>query len=290
MTYFSDWDDGSFKYNEPFNLFELDNAFSSLKLTSPGFDNVHNHMLKMMPIEYKKFSLNIINQCYNESYIPDNMKLAIVLPILKPEKPINEVTSYRPIALLQCFSKLMEKLINVRLNYYIEIDNKFRKTQLGFRKRMTTLDNISRYEQTIRKSIYENKYCISIFFDLSNAYDKVWHLGLLYKLVKCGIRGNLLRWIQSFLLNRSFKVYLDGEFSSVRKAKSGVPQGSILSPTLFNIMLSDLPQVEGVDIAEYADDILIYTTSKDIKQASDLIQKQVDAISTYTKTGVCQSI
>ena len=106
---------------------------------------------------------------------------------------------------------------------------------------MSTIDQIARLEMTVRTSIVDRKVCIAVFSDLSNAIDKVWHHALLNKLAMTGISGQLLRWLQGYLKDRTFRVYFDKEFSASRHISSGVSQGSILSPVLFNRMMPDLP-------------------------------------------------
>lgn len=274
-------DEEDYDYNEPFRISELTNSISNLKSTSPGQDNLHNDMLKHLPLDYCRWALEIINQSFNSSHIPLSWKQTIILPILKPDKPPLDPASYRPISLLSCFGKLAEKLMCNRLNYIMEINNAYSPTQGGFRKRLCTLDQIARFESETKKALYERKCCIAIFFDLSKAYDGVWHLGLVGQLVRCGIRGKLLRWIEEFLKRRSYKVYYEGEFSDEFPISSGVPQGSILSPTLFNVMISNIPHVQGVNMAEYADDIVIYTSDSNVKLATQRLQRQVNELTKY---------
>ena len=136
-------------------------------------------------------------------------------------------------------------------------------TKGGFRKRLSTLDQIARLENTIRHSLVNKHVCIAVFFDLSSAFYTVWHTALLYKLSTCGLRGRLLRWIAAYLEQRRFRVYYE-EYSSDRNITSSVPQGAILSPTLFNVMMRDIPKVANVTYSEYADDITIYCVDADI--------------------------
>ena len=270
-------------YNSPFTMHELEKSLSSLKGTAPGGDTIHNNMLKILPYSYCECMLEMINDSYNNAEIPSSWKIATILPFSKPEKKIDLVTSHRPISLLNCFPKLMSKLVNRRLNFALERNNAYSPSQCGFRRRLGTLDQLTRYEQHIRVALKTKQICVSVFFDISAAYDSVWHTGLLYKLAKSGIKGKMLAWIQNFLKDRKFQVYFEGEYSEEKKIISGVPQGSILSPTLFNIMISDIPRVEGVTLSEYADDLLIYAADTDKTKVGNMIQKQIDCLFRWTE-------
>jgi len=137
------------------------------------------------------------------------------------------------------------------------------------------MDQIARLENEIRLSLYNRKYTIAIFFDLSHAYDGVWHLGALSELARIGVRGRLLRWIREYLSGRKYRVFNEGQYSETYSMSSGVPQGSILSPTLFNVMLSSIPHAQHVKVAEYADDILIFCSHSNVNYLSKMIQDQV---------------
>ena len=248
-------DETPYDYNDKICPIELENALASLKPTTPGMDMIHNSFLKNLPDQYKKFLLNLFNNIFDESLIPQSWKIALIIPLPKPEKNLTLPDSYRPISLLSCLGKLLEKILCQRLNYYIEKNDRYSRTQGGFRKRMCTLDQVARLEYNIRKTLFDKQICMVVFVDLSQAYDRVWHAGLLYKLQKAGIKGKLLRWVREYLCNRKFNVYFDGEYSKEHEISSGVPQGSILSPLLFNIMINDIPCIENVMLMEYAYDV-----------------------------------
>ena len=276
-------DDSEIKYNKPFSLAEMFHAVSTLKNTSPGFDTIHNLMIKNLPINYLTWLLEITNSSFTCGSFPQIWKLAVILPILKPGKMPSDPKAYRPISLLSCIAKLMEKLVCRRLYYVLENSRSFSETQGGFRKRMCTLDQVARLELAIRTTLVNRKVCVAVFFDLSSAYDCVWHTGLLYKLSQCGIKGKLLCWIREYLLNRKFRVFFEGEYSTDRDISSGVPQGSILAPTLFNMMVSDLPRVNDVTLSEYADDITIYSCGYDINTIRTRVQQQVNLFLEWTQ-------
>ncbi|KAF2344136.1 Reverse transcriptase domain [Trinorchestia longiramus] len=114
-------------------------------------------------------------------------------------------------------------------------------------------------------------------------YIIVWPTGVLYNLGSCGVQGPILRWIHSYLTNRSFQVYFEGSYSSVRRARSGVPQGGILSPMLYNLMMSDIPMQTGVQACDYADDLRFFTAHEDLHVATDKLKIQMDSLNKWSQ-------
>lgn len=131
-------------FNQPFFLQELKTHLCTLKNTSPGHDKVHNKHLSNLPKIYELWLLDFYNKSFSQSHIPKNWKLAEIIPILKPGKHPTSVSSYRPISLLSCVSKTMEKQICSRMYRVLETGSGFSSTQGGCRKRLCTLDQISR--------------------------------------------------------------------------------------------------------------------------------------------------
>jgi hypothetical protein len=102
----------------------------------------------------------------------------------------------------------------------------------------------------------------AVFLDIEKAFDTTWHNGLLCKLSKMNFSASLIKLISSFISNRKFSVSVEGEMSTPRIMKAGVPQGSVLSPTLFNMHINDMPQASGVHLALFADDACLYATER----------------------------
>jgi len=210
-------------------------------------------------------------------------KEAMIIPLPKQGKPPNNAESYRPISLLPCLAKTMEKMVAARLEYELEMKEKLRCTQGGFRKRFSTLHQISILESKIKTALCTKQICITVFFDLTQAYDKVWRMGLLYKLVQMGIRGHMLGWLREYLSDRKFSVFYEGENSEYREANSGLPQGSALSPLLFNVMTADMPKLHGVTSIEYADDFAFCVSGRDLKQTNEKMQDAVNQLYEWTR-------
>lgn len=268
-------DESESQLNGMITACELRNCVATLKSTSPGEDYIHNDMIKNLPDEYMEWLLNIINHSFLHSVLDHSWKKALIIALPKANKESTDPLSKRPISLLSCISKICEKVINYRLYHYMESNRLLSNSQSGFRRRLCTLDQVTRLEHHIRMALLNNHVLIVLFLDFAKAFDAVWHVGLVYKLSKMGVKGKMLRWIEEYLRNRKFRVLFEGVYSTERKMNCGVPQGSVLSPLLFNVMTSDLPKMEGVHLSEYADDIMYYTSTPTMKEAEQRMNIQM---------------
>ena len=246
-------------YNRSFSLEELQDALRRAHDTSAGPDEIHYQLLKHLPDASLLLLLNIFNKIWISGDFPSDWRKAIVIPIPKPGKDPNNPTSYRPIALTSCICKTMERMINRRLVWYLESHNLLTNVQCGFRSRRSTVDHLVRFETFCREAFIHNQHLVSVFFDLEKAYDTTWKYGIMKDLHGFGLRGRLPNFISSFLKDRSFKVRVGSTFSDSHPQEMGVPQGSILSVTLFSVKINSITQClkPGVDCSLYVDDFQI---------------------------------
>uniref|UniRef100_A0A2P2I3I4 RNA-directed DNA polymerase from transposon X-element n=1 Tax=Hirondellea gigas TaxID=1518452 RepID=A0A2P2I3I4_9CRUS len=164
-------------YNQPLQLYELERALSTSKSKSPGPDNIPFAFLHHLSSNQQLSLLSFYNYVYVTGF-PHQWREAVVIPILKAGKPSSDVSSYRPISLTNCLCKLLEKMLNWRLQAYLERRSFYDPCQSGFRSRHSTLDGLARLETSIKDSLLLNKFCVAIFLDISKAFDSVWHYGL----------------------------------------------------------------------------------------------------------------
>jgi ribonuclease HI len=200
-------------------------------------------MIKKLPENALLYLLEIFNKFYKENYFPRQWRKATIIPIPKPNKNHNNPNNYRPIALTSVICKTMERIINERLLDWLNMTKKLNTIQCGARKFRSTTDHLIRLETMIRHTFAHNEHVISIFFDLEKAYDTTWKYGIMNDLHRKGFRGLLPKFIDEFLKDRTFNVKVGNILSDTFKQETGVPQGSVLSVTLFMIKVDQLAEM-----------------------------------------------
>ena len=270
-------------FNKPITYHELENVLQGVKSTSPGTDGIPYPLIKGLDTENKIELLDIYNQCYRTTYFPIEWKSGLIITIPKPGKPKEKKNSYRNITLLSCIGKIYERLIKNRTEYITEKYNLLSPQQCGFRRKRSTMDVLLRIENDIREAINEGKILISIYIDLKSAFDTVSGEAVILKMIDLGWKGPILKIIYEFFTNRKNQVYYNGAYSETLDWNSGTPQGSVLSPILFNYMLQDLPEQENIKTYVYADDITIATTVQTITEGRRNLEKYLKTLEKFTK-------
>lgn len=173
-------------------------------------------------------------------------------------------------------SKVLEKLILRRIKAVIKIKEIIPEHQFGFREQHGTTEQVHRIVRKINKTLEERKYCSVVLLDITQAFNKVWHLGLLYK-IKKQLPHNFYHILKSYLTNRHFQIRYQDKLSELQRIKSGVPQGSVLGPLLYLLYITDLSTTQQVTTGTFADTIIL-ATHKDPKIASKNLQENIDKL------------
>jgi Reverse transcriptase (RNA-dependent DNA polymerase)/Endonuclease-reverse transcriptase len=271
---------------------ELKKIIKNLKNSkAPGFDNIPNILLKNLSRKALVFLTYIFNSCLKLCYFPKIWKHAIVIPIPKPGKDLTNPSSYRPISLLSSISKIFERVILKRLNDFISSNNVLPNHQFGFRRAHSAAHQLRRVVRNVknaRNAIARGTSRVSqstgmLLLDVEKAFDSVWHEALLHKLLQKGCDIFLAKLIFSFLKGRSFQVTVGNSKSITHDIPYGVPQGAILSPTLYNIFTSDVPTSEFCNTATFADDTAIFASGPTPLLVQEQLQEHLNSISDYCK-------
>lgn len=258
------------------NVTELDliNVISSLKnRISPGIDNISSSLIKKVYPQIINVLLFLINLSFEKGIFPEKLKVAVVIPLHKQGSK-NNCNNFRPISLLSSFSKIYEKLMKQKLVGFLEKTNFFSHTQFGFREGLNTENALQNFIYRVYNGLNDNKKVSAIFLDIKKAFDCVDHTILLSKLNKCGIRGVVLNWFESYLRKRKQCVKIKNSYSELGIINVGVPQGSVLGAILFLIYINDLCNANlNGNITSFADDTaLCYVMNEwdDINEAMNL--------------------
>ncbi|GFV25528.1 RNA-directed DNA polymerase from mobile element jockey [Trichonephila clavipes] len=172
-----------------------------------------------------------------------------------------------PISLLPVLSKITEKIIQKRLCQYLNDNDILIPQQHGFRVGLSTSHQLLRVVGYIKAGFQNRKSTGAVFLDIQKAFDRVWHVGLLYKLIKINTPPHLTKLISSFINNRSFSVKVNNTHSTNRRIIAGTPQGSSISSILFNIYVNDIPRTSQSTICMFADDTAILAQSNELQLA-----------------------
>jgi len=271
------------EYNLNFTLEEFEWAISSVKGTAPGADNIPYAMIQHLPNGAKAILLQFYNKIWAEGSFPHEWNKSIIIPIIKPNKDPKLAESYRPIALTSCVCKILEKMVNRRLIWELETRGLIIPEQCGFRTRRSTLNNLIKLENDIQLTFSNKKHLIAIFYDINKAYDTVWRRGILNELYNLGFNGRLLQFLANFLQDRYAQVRYGSLLSAPQKLQNGVPQGSVLSVTLFIIAMNAITKNQPVSVKAciYADDIVLYSSSKHLDTIANNLNESINQLNIW---------
>lgn len=249
-------------FNNLLSINELNAVLNKVKDSSPGLDNITYSMIKYLPSSVlHKILLFYNNIIFGSQNIPKEWCEFKIIPVIKPNKDPALANSYRPIALSSCFRKIFEHLIKNRLEWWIEHNKILDPLQFGFRKNSGTINHLSYFYSDILEGFTKGKKTAAIFLDLASAFDKVLPHIIFQELQKLKIDIKFINTIYSLISLKLLKFNNDGTKNVIRESETGLPQGSVLSPLLFNILLHSISECIPLNskYLVYADDIIIYS-------------------------------
>ena len=247
-----------------------------------GWDGISTRMIKLSDASLVTPLKIIFTNCLRSGVFPEIWKRANVVPIHKKNEK-NLKSNYRPISLLPIFGKMLEKLVYDSLYSHLVSCDLLNPNQSGFRPGDSTVNQLI----SITHKIFEAFDCNpaldvrSVYLDISKAFDRVWHDGLIYKLKRCGVSGQLLSLIKSFLGDRKQRTVLNGQCSNWGDILAGVPQGSILGPLFFLVYINDLTADLKCNVKLFADDTSLFTIARETNEAAEHMNHDLQLITQW---------
>ena len=224
----------------------------------------------------------LMNRSFEEGIFPDIWKIANVIPIFKKGDK-SQPSNYRPVALLSCIGKLQERIVFKNMYNFLLDNNLLYKYQSGFLPHLSTVFQLIDIFHNICQAFDNNMFSCIVFCDVSKAFDRVWHKGLLFKLRQNGIEGKLLEWLNSYLSQRKQKVGLKSCFSCLKSIFAGVPQGSVLGPLLFLVYINDIAEHLLSLTRLFADDSSLFYSAAHIDDIAGIINHDMQLLSNWAR-------
>lgn len=241
---------------------ELQNAANSLKTKiAPGPDGIPNEVVKSIAKINPEALIEVYNTCLENGTFPETWKAARLVLIRKGDKPLGEPSSYRPLCLLDCLGKLLEKIIDNRLREFLDTNDGLHERQFGFRKGRSTIDALN----TLKDTIKPNQKVGILTLDIRNAFNSAPWKAITDAMYEKEVPGYIQDIIGSYLENRTLIFGEDGKEMKI-DVTCGVPQGSVIGPTLWNILYDGLLRTRlpaGVEYLAFADDVALVARAKD---------------------------
>ncbi|KAI5738326.1 hypothetical protein M8J77_005509 [Diaphorina citri] len=272
-------------YNSPIQFHELILALDSCTSKASGPDGISFILLKKLPNNALYKLLSIYNYIWLNGKFPVAWGEALILPLLKPGKNKLIPSNYRPISLINCSSKILEKIVNKRLSFYLEKHNLLNQFQSGGRRRRSTIDNLAFLEHIVATGFVKKEATWALFLDIQKAFDCTWRYKIIKNLFDLGINGYILRYLQNFLTNRRISVKCNGYTSSPFPLNNGIVQGSSLSPLLFIVFLNDMLSTIKLPIRSFLfiDDLLITIKGKNLDYMENILQSSLVDLENWAK-------
>ena len=248
-----------------------------------GPNGLNNRIIRTLSHELSYPFCSLFNQSLHRGVVPNSYKEANVCPVPK-KGDLSTVSNYRPISLLNAENKVFERLVFKYLFNHLQDNNLLSSLQSGFIPGDSTINQLTYLYNTFCHALDDGKEVRAVFCDISKAFDRVWHIGLLHKLQAAGVTGEVLAWFKSYLSDRKQRVIVPGAASDWKYIRAGVPQGSILGPLLFLLYINDIVNDIGSNIRLFADDTSLFIIVENPVTAAASLNTDLDRISQWAAT------
>jgi Reverse transcriptase (RNA-dependent DNA polymerase)/Endonuclease/Exonuclease/phosphatase family len=275
-------DDSLFSFSrDPVTLTDVSDAIRSLEPKKTlDCNNLSVWFISNFALTLSRPLHHVISTSFLTGIIPVQLKIAKVVPIFKSGNK-EDTNNYRPISLLNVFSKILEKIVGNRLSSFLESNKILSDSQFGFRKSHSTVHPLTKLLNFVAQANNSKEHVIAIFCDLRKAFDTCDHNILLDKLYKIGIRGIELSWFRNYLTGRKQFVFINGVSSNLLDILIGVPQGSILGPLLFLVYINDLPLCSKLLSLLFADDAALVAKHKNLDTLVEIVNAEFKKVTHF---------
>ena len=261
---------------------EVEARLDNLKATSsPGPDSFHPKLFRDLASSLGRPLGMLIQKSLSEACVPEEWKIGHIVPIFKKGSR-REASNYRPVTLTSVMSKICESFVRDRIMEHVITTNQLSPAQHGFIPRRSCVGQILRCLEDWTQQIEKGCPVDITYLDFQKAFDAVPHRRLLHKLNDLGIRGKVLRWVEAFLIDRKQRVVVNGTKSDWAPVGSGIPQGTVLGPTLFLLYVNDLPVSVESKTMLFADDTKMYRVANS-QAERDQLQVDLDKLGSWSE-------
>lgn len=255
------------------------------KNSAPGHDYIKRSLLKQLDDKIHKYIIKMYEYCLKYSFFPKEWKTGIIVTIAKPNSDHSATSNYRPITLLPVLGKNLEKIIKNRLEK--SIGHRIPGYQFGFRDHRATVHPLAVLKNNVETSKINKEHTAAIFLDISKAFDSAWFKGLIFKLDRLKCPKYLIYIVISFLTQRMLRVKVQEKISNEFTTQQGIPQGSPLSPFLYNVYCYDIYHEDPLHfskdkyILQYADDTTLVAHDNNMTGTIEKLQELSDSVTTW---------
>ena len=263
-------------------VLKLLNSLDLHKATGP--DKLPAKILKMSALLIYQPLTKLFNKSLRTATFPDIWKIANITPIYKNKGSASNPTNYRPISLLSCLSKILERIVFNNIYEHLTTNGLLSDKQSGYRPHHSTQLQLAHLTHNLYKSLDQGQNFTAVYLDITKYFDKIWHAGLLYKCqTDFKITDKVHDWLKSYLTDRQHRVRIGNAFSNLQTTNAGCPQGSILGPLLAILYLNGLADKTENTSLFYADDISLYSSysAQNLDDIQKSLQRDLDLIEDY---------